>query len=312
MDKKSNINTLATIAGILAILFWASTIAFSKSAMTREGNFNLAFYSFFYSGLLLFLILSIFQKKSSFYSKLKNLPISFYFKIGIFLVLNNVFLFTAIGMARKNEELIIVTLLNYCWPVMIYILRIVIFKVKLPIFFFSTGVLLSLTGMTIALIEANGPIEFAHVFRGGRDIFLAYSFAFLTAFCWALYTNLTAKFKSEDDIAALPVLFLLSSLSFLLIIAIRGELSQLHFSAIAFNPELLYIIIGPTTLAYLFWYLAIKWGNRTLITSLSFFIPILSIAILHFKLRLDVSLYFWLAVFLLISGSYICYRSFGK
>ncbi len=312
MINKAKINTLATCAGILAILFWSSTIAFSKSAMTREGNFNLAFYSFFYSGIFLFIILSIFQKKSSFFLKLKALPISFYFKIGIFLVLNNVFLYTAIGIARKNEELLIVTLLNYCWPVMIYIFRIIIFKAKVSFAFFAIGVLLSIIGLIIGLIESNGPIEFTNIFCGGGNILIAYALAFLTAISWALYSNLTVKFKPNDDIAALPILFLVSSLSFLVIIGIRGELSQLHFSAIIFNPELLYLVIGPTSLAYLFWYIAIKWGNRTLITSLSFFIPFLAMIILHIKLEMEVKFIFWLAVLLVISGSYICYRAFAK
>jgi len=303
---------LSTFAGILAVLLWASTIAFSKSGMEKEGNYNLAFYNYFFSGIFMLIILSIFQKKGSFFRKYKTLPLSFYFKTGIFLVMNNVFLLVAIGLARKNEELIIVTLLNYCWPVLIYVFRIFLFKLKIPVPIFITGVLLSLSGITIALIAGNTGMDIERIIKAGSSNIIAYSLAFFTAVSWALYSNFIVKYKMQDDLAAMPVLFLCSSLIFFILLCAKGDFSTIHFSAITSNPELLYIIVGPTSLAYIFWYLAIKHGNKILVTALSFFIPLLSMLLLNLKLRMDINLYFWLASFLLIFGSYICYRSFRK
>jgi drug/metabolite transporter (DMT)-like permease len=130
------------------------------------------------------------------------------------------------------------------------------------------------------------------------------------AFSWAMYSNLTVKYNSQNDLAGIPVIFLLSSLVFLSILYLNGRLSTIHFLTIALNPDLLYIVTGPTSLGYLCWYIAMKRGNKTLVTSISYFIPLFSLLMLWVKFQLEIKLLFWLATILLISGSYMCYRAF--
>jgi drug/metabolite transporter (DMT)-like permease len=308
-EKYSSRYYLATLAGILAILLWASNIAFSKSALDRAGTYNGAFYIYFGSGLVLFSIMLVFQRKTKFLARLKNLPFSYYIKTGIFFMLNNVLLFLALGMARKNEELIIVTLLNYTWPVMIYLLRIPIFRLKTPMGVFIPGMLLSLSGIALALLQDYNRESLGMLITAGDENVPAYLLAFLTSVSWALYSNLTVKYKNEDDMAAIPVIFVASGLIFLGIQAVNGQLSTLQLSAATVGPDLLYTIIGPTSMGYLCWYIAMKNGNRTLITALSFFIPVLSLVFLRIRVNLEISPVFWIAVILLISGSYLCYRA---
>jgi drug/metabolite transporter (DMT)-like permease len=120
---------------------------------------------------------------------------------------------------------------------------------------------------------------------------------------------LTIKHKTEEDIAGIPVIFVLISLVFIIIQMIKGQLSTISLSSVFQNPELFYQVIGPTSAGYLFWYIAIKKGNRNLITSLSFFIPLLSVLVIGLKFRIVIGAAFWFAVILLISGSYLCYRA---
>jgi len=303
---------LATLAGILAILLWASNIAFSKSALNLEGNYNGAFYIYFYSGITLFFFMLAFRRKTGFLTRLKSLPLSYYLKTGIFFILNNVLLFLAVGLARQNEELVIVTLLNYTWPVMIYVIRIPMFRLKIPWRVFIPGVLLSFSGVALALLQDYDFDSISHLIRAGDDNLLAFLLAFLTSVSWALYSNLTVKYKNADDMAAIPVIFFVSGLVFLVIQALNGQLSTLKLSAIAFNPDLIYLVAGPTSLGYLCWYIAMKNGNRTLITALSFFIPVFSLLFLHIRVKLEISVAFWIAVLLIISGSYLCYRALQK
>ena len=300
---------LATLAGILAILLWASNIAFSKRALEQAGTYNGAFYIYFCSGFVMFIIMLAGQRQTEFLGKLKNLPPAYYLRTGIFFIINNVLLFLAVGMARKNEELIIVTLLNYTWPVMIYILRIPIFRLKTPMAVLIPGVLLSLTGIVLALLQDYDIGSVGRLMKAGDENFPAYLMAFLTSVSWALYSNLTVKYKNKDDMAAIPVIFMVSGLIFLGIQGLRGQLSSLRLSVETFSPDLLYLIIGPTSLGYLCWYIAMKNGNRTLITALSFFIPVLSLIFLHIRVHLKIGPVFWIAVILLISGSYLCFRA---
>jgi drug/metabolite transporter (DMT)-like permease len=109
--------------------------------------------------------------------------------------------------------------------------------------------------------------------------------------------------------AGLPVIFILSGLVFLGIQGVNGQLSSLNVSAALLDHDLLYMIAGPTSLGYLCWFIAMKQGNRTLITALSFFIPVLSLLFLHIRVDMVILPVFWMAVALLISGSYLCYRA---
>jgi drug/metabolite transporter (DMT)-like permease len=251
-------------------------------------------------------------QRESLMAGLRSLPVSYYLKTGLFFMLNNVLLFLAVGMARKNEELIIVTLLNYTWPVMIYILRIPLFRLKISLKVFIPGVVLSLSGIALALLGDFDASQIRRLISARDDNVFAYLLAILTSVSWALYSNLIVKYKNQNDRAGIPVVLFLSGIVFLVIQAIHGELSTLKLSTVFRNRDLLYVILGPTSLGYLCWYVAMKNGNRILITALSFFIPILSFIFLHFRVGLEIGPAFRIAVILLISGSYLCYLAFRK
>jgi drug/metabolite transporter (DMT)-like permease len=114
----------------------------------------------------------------------------------------------------------------------------------------------------------------------------------------------------EEFNTAMTVIFFLISLVFFGMLWEKGHVSSISLSLIYTNYELLYQVIGPTSVGYLFWYIAMKKGNRNLITSLSFFIPVLSVLVIGLKFRVAIGAVFWIAVMLLIAGSNLCYRSF--
>jgi drug/metabolite transporter (DMT)-like permease len=300
---------LSNVAGIIAIILWATNIAFSKSIMEKEGNFNAAIYIYLFSGLTSFVFLLLFFRKQEFFRKLRNLPVSYYAKTGIFFILSNSLLFIAVGMVHKNEELVIISILNYSWPILIYIFKIPLFRLPYKKSVFFTGILFSFTGILLASVQGYNRYEILGIISAGDDNLVAYSLALLNSVCWALYSNLTIKHKTEEDIAGIPVIFVFISLVFFTIQMIKGQLSTISLSSVFQNPELFYQVIGPTSAGYLFWYIAIKKGNRNLITSLSFFIPLLSVLVIGLKFRIVIGAAFWFAVILLISGSYLCYRA---
>jgi drug/metabolite transporter (DMT)-like permease len=301
---------IATLAGVLAILLWASNIAFSKAVMEKLGDTHTAFYIYFFSSLFVTGLLLGFDQKSSFFKRLKKLPLSYHLKAGLFFVLNNILLFMAVGVADSNEELVIVTLLNYTWPMLVYLVGIPMHRLRIPAKILLPGLLLSLSGLTLALFQGYSLEHIDHFMAAGKNGLLAYSLAFLCALSWAIYSNLTVKHDTGDDLAAIPVVLFLSGLVFLGILAGKGQLNTLHFGDVWRNPELVYMIAGPTALGYLGWFFAVKYGNRNLVTSLSFFIPLMSLSITHVRMKIAVSPLFWIATLLIISGSYLCYLSF--
>ncbi len=306
----SNPYLLATLGGILAIVLWASNIAFSKSVIQDIGLYNTAFYIFMMSGLVQLLLLYLVAKRGTFLKKLVALPLSYYLSSGLFFVLSISLLILAIGLATSQKQLIIVSILNYSWPIMIYLFKIPILKAgfrRLPLLI---GITISLIGMVLAVFEGYNLNEIINIFSSGDDNLFAYALALLNSITWALYSNLTIRYQRNDDMAALPILFILTGIAFLIAQIIKGEASTINL-ADCLNPELIYMVIGPTSLAYFLWYLAMKYGNRNLVTSLSFFIPLFSILITSLKFGMTIGFTFWLAILLLIGGSYLCYRSFG-
>ena len=181
---------------------------------------------------------------------------------------------------------------------------------KISYCLFIPGIVLSLAGIALALLQGYSADGMIQVLKAGDDNLVAYLLVFIAAFSWAMYSNLTVKYTSHNDLAGIPVIFLLSSLVFLSMLCLSGKCTSIHLSAIALNYDLLYTVIGPTSLGYVCWYIAIKWGNKTLVTAISYFIPLFSLLILWAKFQLEIRLLFWIATALLISGSVLCYRAF--
>ena len=299
---------LATMAGIFAVIIWSTTIAFSKSVMETEGNYNAMFMIYFFSGILLLVILLIWLRKD-FFTKWKKLSFKYYTRIGIFLLLNNTLLFIAIGFTSNENELLIVTIINYLWPIITYIIKVPMFHLKPKIGLFVMSIIFAVSGVVIAFSQTYSIPEFIQVLRSANYNIWAYVLTLLTAVSWALYSNLTKKYHTDDDIAALPIIFIVSGLLFLFFQIFKGQFNLYSLTSLYKNYELIYMIIGPTALAYLFWYIAMKKGNKNLIVSISFLIPLLSILILSLKFSKDIGMLFWLAAIFLITGAFLSYKA---
>jgi drug/metabolite transporter (DMT)-like permease len=296
-------STFSTIAGILAILMWSSNVAVSKTAMNELGPYSAAFYIYFFSGVLNIFILLAALGKNTLFAHFKALPLRYYVQTGIFIVFNNVFFYLALGLSKTNEELIIVALLNYLWPVLISVFRVPIYRVKIKPLLFYPGIIAALTGIAIALLQGYSAQQLIDIASALDDNFLAFLFAFIGAVSWAIYSNLIKKYNTKEDIVALPVIFIFSGLVFIAIEIIRGDALTFTLSPLYTNPFLIYTIAGPTCLGYLFWFFAMKHGNRSLVTSLSYLIPLGSVAILSLMHAIPVRPMFWVSAILLISGA---------
>jgi len=303
---------LASLAGILAVIAWSSNIAVSKTVMNEMGTYHAAFLIYIFAGILNFLILLFALGRTNLISHFKKLPVRYYLHTGIFFIMNNIFLYTAIGLAKKDEELLIVALLNYLWPVLIFIFRVPLFRARIKPFLFYPAIIFAVTGIIIALLQGYNSNEMVAIITSLDDNFLAFLFAFMGAVSWALYSNLIRKYRSGDDIAAMPLIFIISGLVFLTILFARGEMQSLDLHALISSPSLFYIIIGPTCLGYLFWFLAMKYGNRNMVTSLSYLIPMASVFLVSLVHSIPVRPMFWVSVILLIAAAGLGMKAFEE
>src|SRR4030042_3507209 len=282
--EKPNTRTvnLATLAGIFAILLWSTNIAFSKSVMNAIGNYYAMFMIYFFGGVFMFLVL-LARFRKGYFTKLKALGLRYWAGTGIFLFLNNTLLFLAVGLASNEKELLIITILNYLWPILIHVLKIPVFHIRVRFLPFIISIILGISGVVLAFSQEytlRGLIELA---KSLDDNFLAYLLALMTAISWALYSNLTKKYATDDDFAAVPLIFMLSGLPFLYLLISQGNFEFKSLESLYSNPELIYTIIFPTALGYIFWNIAMKKGNKDLVVSISFIIPFLAVLFIGLK-----------------------------
>lgn len=303
--------TPGTLAGIFALLMWSTNIAFSKSVMNAIGNYYAMFMIYFFGGIFMFIVLlASFRRK--YFPKLRALGIRYYAGTGIFLFLNNTLLFFAIGLATNEKELLIVTIINYLWPVLIYVLKIPVFHIKVKPLAFIISLILGVSGVILAFSQEYTLKELVETAKSLDDNFLAYILALINAVSWGLYSNLTKKYITDDDFAAIPVIFIISGLPFLLMLLLRGEFDFKELVSFFTNPELIYTIIFPTALGYILWNVAMKKGNKDLVVSASFVLPFLSVLFIGLKFSIRIGMLTWIASIFLITSALLIYHAVDR
>jgi len=289
---------LNTIFGILAILFWGTTITFSRSLTEQLGPLTAASWIYLLSGIwgCVYLISKPGRIKKTF-----QLPILYLIGCGALFVIYTVSLYLAVGLAFSREQVIEVSIINYLWPglTLVFSLPILHKKGKITLI---PGMVLAFSGFYLATVE-SGMFSW-EVFKGNFQVnYLPYLLAFVAAASWGLYSNLVRRWAGHTGGGAVPLFLLVTGLILTTIRFIFPEESSWTARIVA---ELLYMSIFPTFLAYFFWDRAMRKGKIILVASLSYFTPLLSIIISSLYLQVAVKANLWIACGLVIVGAVIC------
>ena len=289
---------LNTIFGILAILFWGTTIAFSRSLTEQLGPLTAASWIYLLSGIwgCIYLI-----SKPGGIKKTFRLPTLYLIGCGALFVIYTVSLYLAVGFAFSREQVIEVSIINYLWPglTLVFSLPILHKKGKITLI---PGMVLAFSGFYLATV--NSGMFSWEVFKGNFQVnYFPYLLAFLAAISWGLYSNLVRRWAGHTEGGAVPLFLLITGLVLTTIRFIFPEESSWTARVVA---ELLYMSIFPTFLAYFFWDRAMRKGKIILVASLSYFTPLLSVIISSLYLQVAVKANLWIACGLVIAGAVIC------
>jgi len=289
---------LNTIFGILAILFWGTTIAFSRSLTEQLGPLTAASWIYLLSGIwsCIYMISKPGEIKKTF-----QLPILYLIGCGALFVFYMVCLYLAVGLAFSREQVIEVSIINYLWPglTLIFSLPILHKKGKITLI---PGVFLAFGGFYLATV--NSGMFSWNVFKGNFQVnYLPYLLAFMAAISWGLYSVLTRRWAGHAEGGAVPIFLLVTGL---VLTIVRFMFPEESYWTPRVVVELLYMSIFPTFLAYTFWDRAMRKGNIILVVSLSYFTPLLSIIISSLYLQVVIKANLWIACGLVIAGAVIC------
>jgi drug/metabolite transporter (DMT)-like permease len=287
-----------TILGILAILFWGTTIAFSRSLTEQLGPLTTASWIYMLSGVWGCIYL---MNKPGGIKKIFQLPILYLICCGILFIFYMVCLYLAVGLAVSREQVIEVSIINYLWPGLTLIFSLPILHKKGKVILIP-GIVIAFAGFYLATVQ-SGMFSW-EVFKGNFQVsYLPYLLAFMAAIIWGLYSNLVRRWAGHTEGGAVPLFLLITGL---VLITIRFIFPEESYWTPHVIVELLYMSIFPTFLAYTFWDRAMRKGNIILVASLSYFTPLLSIIISSFYLQVIIKPTLWIACGLVIAGAVIC------
>ncbi len=301
MNHEPRASVFPTVLGAFAILFWGSNIAVARTLCETLGTVTTAACVYGLSGSLSFVYFSFHPKGLR---RFVHLPRRYILGCGGIFVVYAVCLYLAVGLATGRQQVIEVSIINYLWPTLTLALSVPILRKRArPLLIL--GMALAMGGIVLAMTGGSS-YSWQELAQNLRANAIPYCFAFLAAVTWGLYSNLIRRWQGDEDAWATPVFLLASAGALALVRLVVPEETTWTPRAFA---ELAYMSVFPTLLAYTFWDAAMRRGNTTLVVSLSYFTPILSILISSIHMDIHIGYALWVACALVTCGAIICNRS---
>ena len=290
-------HTTGNLLGVLSIVIWSSVIAFSRSLTEQLGTFTSGAIIYLAGGIL---SVGIMLWKYKGLAWVRGAPARYLWVCGGLFIAYEVCLYLAIGYAANRQQVLDVGLINYLWIGFTFAFAVPILK-KQARWTLIVGIVVALAGVVIATLPQD--YSLAELRSNLLQHGIPYAFALGCAVCWGLYSNLSRKWASHTSASAVPLFLLATGLALLVVRVFIAEQTSFSPNSIL---ELLYLIVFPTVLGYIFWDIAMRKGNLILIASLSYVIPLASTLISSSFLQVTVTPNLWLACLLVIVGAVVC------
>jgi len=232
--------------------------------------------------------------------KVRNYSLGYVMIGGGLFVAYEICLALALAMANSRQQAIEMLVINYLWPALTVLLAVITSGKKTSIWVYPSialaflGVAWSITGdqgLSVAQIAANVATNPA-----------TYTMAFVGAFLWAIYCNLTKRISNGQN--AITLFFIMTAITLWIKYALSSE------TGMTLNLEsggLLLISGIAMGSGYALWNYAIIGGNMVLLATLSYFTPVLSTVISSFILGLVLTQSFLQGVVMVTIGSLMCW-----
>lgn len=291
----------ATLLGALAILFWGSNMAFTRSLTEDLGQWTAAAALYLTSGTLGTLFMGV---RPGGLRRLAGLPRLYLIGCGALFVAYAILLYVMVGSARDRAQMIEAGIVHYLWPCLTLVLSVPVLN-KRATWGLLPGMLLGFAGMFLAMTETTG-FDRDVFMRNLRENPLPYATAILAAFVWSLYSNLSRRWAAHCEGDAISPFLFVSGCVFLMI---RWFVPETPVFTARAGVELAYLAVFPTVVSYTFWDIAMRRGNVVLVAALSYCIPLLSTVISCAYLDVAAGWRIWIACVFVIAGAILCKMS---
>jgi len=292
--------TAYTLAGFAAILFWSTSVPLARGVSEKLGHLHAAALIQLIGGLL---GLAFAARQRGYAGRVRALPIKYLFVCGALFVSYMFFYYYAIGGVTERSQVLETGLLNYLWPALTLLFSVPLLK-KRARAGLVPGMVMALAGVVLAVNHGSlsGASELFLNLCGGSLFHLS---ALSAAVVWGLYSNFSRRFAGAEEEGAVP-LFMIAS--FLVIFPLTFLFPETPRWSPAAAGELVAISLF-SALGYVLWEAAMRNGDMVLVSSASFFTPLLSTLLSGWYLGVPVGAGIWAACAFIIIGAVICRRS---
>jgi len=296
-SESSVVRTRGTVLGLLAILFWSTTIAFSRLTTEAFGFLTAAAITYAVAGLISCAVAAL---RRRFWLMLQA-PRRYLFGCGALMVAYTVSLYAALGLAPSEQETVLVGLVNYLWPVLVLVLSVPILGNKWR-WALVPGALAGVAGTVLAVVEVRG-LALTDVGKGALAHPLPLLFALVCAVTWGLFSNLSRRWGDPRAPSAMPLFMLATGAVLWALRPLRAETPHWQPGAVL---ALAYVCLFPTILAYVFWDIAMRTGHFVIVGSASYLTPLLSTGITCLVLGAMPGPLLWIGAGLVVIGAATC------
>ena len=285
-----------TLLGIITIIIWGTSAAFTKNLSTGLGPYTAAAVVNLIGGAVVIVHQLVTNHGIRQY---RGAPPKYWIICGSLFVIYTAASYISMEMVSTEAEIMTMVLIRFLWPLFTLVLTIPILK-KRASAWLTASVDVSLCGIIIA--KMGGSIHNVQAFFG--DIlsgnWMAYMMGFIVSLSWAFYTNLTKKYLGQKPVDGVGIYMIVSSV-------ILGSISLFLPEPRNFTPrlvgEMLYQAIAVSCIANVMWTVSIKKGNMLVVVLASNFLPIISTVITAWMLGLNITLPVIAGALLVVAGT---------
>ena len=256
MDSKAK--SILYVLG--CVVLWALIPVVSKLGQSELDNHQFLFWSSVVS-LITFFIIILPKKKIKDFTELTPKKWFHAFILGLLgTYLYYIFLYFGYAHAKGIEVLII----QYCWPIFVILLSIIILKERINI---RKTISIQLGFLGVFLVLTKGDFSGLHF-----DNLFVDGIVLLAAFTFGLFSVLSKK-AEIDSIVLVMIYFLTASLASLISMISLSEFK------IPTNNSIIPIIVNGifvNGISYIFWIKALKLGDASFVAPFIFLTPVIS------------------------------------
>ena len=251
------------------------------------------------SGFLALIQLASSTKKIK---QIRQLPLLYIFVCGTLFVSYMLMLFSAIGLANSEQQVLEVGLLNYLWPVLTLLLSIVLLNKTPVVIQLIIGTSLAFYGIFLIFLQGEQELYSLEFFlKNLNQNPVVYLLALLAAFFWALYSTLTRRWIGGKSTGGVLLFLPFTAVIFLVINVFVVEHGVWNIRS-CIEAAVLGLAIY---LGYSFWDIAMRGGNIVVVTSAAYLTPFISTIISSLYLSINPHPLVWLGCAVLIVGSWL-------